>query len=195
MADINQRLTQQLLDRELPQISRQIGADQDTTGQALSAVVPLLLSALAHNTAQPQGAQALHTALAEDHDGTIFNNMDGFLSDPQAARGAAILRHILGERREVVQQWLAEVTGLEPASVGQLLEIAAPLVLGALGQQQQQEELNPDGLSTLLDQQQQVDQARNPDFMSMVSDLLDVNNDGNALDDIFRWARRLFGGR
>jgi hypothetical protein len=172
-----------------------MGADKDTTGQALSAAMPLLLSALANNASQPQGAQALHTALAQDHDGTIFNNMDGFLSNPQAANGAGILGHVLGERRDTVQNGLAQGTGLDANSMGQLLEIAAPLVMGALGQQQQQQGLDANGLSALLGQQQQAAQAANPDLMGTIGNLLDMNHDGSALDDILRLAGKFSSGR
>lgn len=195
MADITQLLAQQLLGGGLTQMSQQIGADKDTTGQALSAAVPLLLSALANNASQPQGAQALHTALAQDHDGTIFNNMDGFLSHPQAANGAGILSHVLGERRDTVQNGLAHGTGLDAGSIGQLLEIAAPLVMGALGQQQQQQGLDANGLSALLGQQQQAAQAANPDLMGTIGNLLDMNHDGSALDDIMRLAGKFSSGR
>lgn len=195
MADITQLLTQQLLGGGLSQISQQIGADKDTTGQALSAAMPLLLSALANNASKPQGAQALHTALAQDHDGAILNNLDGFLSNPQAANGAGILSHVLGDRRDTVQNGLAQGTGLDAGSIGQLLEIAAPLVMGALGQQQQQQGLDANGLSAYLGQQQQAAQAANPTVMGMVSNLLDMNKDGSPLDDILRLASKFFRGR
>lgn len=195
MADITQLLTQQLLGGGLSQISQQIGADKDTTGQALSAAMPLLLSALANNASKPQGAQALHTALAQDHDGAILNNLDGFLSNPQAANGAGILSHVLGDRRDTVQNGLAQGTGLDAGSIGQLLEIAAPLVMGALGQQQQQQGLDANGLSAYLGQQQQAAQAANPDLMGMVGNLLDMNKDGSPLDDILRLAGKFFSGR
>jgi hypothetical protein len=195
MADITQLLAQQLAGGRLSQISEQVGADKDTTEQALSAVVPLLLSALANNASQPQGAQALHRALAQDHDGTIFSNMDDFLNHPEAANGAGILRHVLGERRDTVQNRLAQSIGLDAGSIGQLLEITAPLVMGALGQQQQQRSLDANGLSDLLGQQQQVAQAANPGLMDVLGDLLDMNNDGSALDDILRLAGKFFSGR
>jgi hypothetical protein len=195
MADITQLLSQQLAGGGLSQISQQIGVDEDTTGQALSAAVPLLLSALANNTSQPQGAQALHTALAQDHDGTIFNDMDGFLSNPQAANGAGILGHVLGDRRDTVQNGLAQGTGLDAGSIGQLLEIAAPLVMGALGQQQQQQGLDPDSLSSFLGQQQQTAQGSNPDLMGVLNNMLDANNDGTALDDILNLAGKFFSSR
>lgn len=195
MTDIAQLLIQQLLGGELSQISRQIGADKDTTGQALSAAIPLLLSALANNASQPQGARDLHTALVKDHDGAIFNHMDDFLSNPQAANGAGILGHVLGDRRDTVQNRLAQGTGLDAGSIGQLLEIAAPLVMGALGQQQRQQGLDVDGLQVLLGQQQQATRAANPDLMDTISNLLDMNKDGSALDDILRLASKFLSSR
>jgi hypothetical protein len=195
MADISQLLSQQLAGGGTSQISHQIGADEDTTQHALSAAVPLLLSALANNASQPQGAQALHSALAKDHDGAIFNDMNGFLSNPQAANGAGILGHVLGDRRDTVQNGLAQGTGLDANSIGQLLEIAAPLVMGALGQQQQQQGLNPNSLSAYLGQQQQAAQASDPGLMGMLDNLLDANNDGSSLDDILRLAGNFFNSR
>ena len=75
MDEITQLLDQRLGGEELSQISQQIGADKQKTGSALSAAVPLLLSALANNTSKPEGANSLHQALAQDHDGAIFNDM------------------------------------------------------------------------------------------------------------------------
>ena len=138
MDALTKQLMQQLSGDELSQISRQIGVDERTTGSALSAATPLLISALANNASKPDGAQALHQALAKDHDGSILNDMSGFLANPQTANGAGILGHILGGQQPGVTQGLAQGTGLNSGQAGQLLQIAAPLLMGALGQQQQQ---------------------------------------------------------
>ncbi|NJN95513.1 MAG: DUF937 domain-containing protein [Anaerolineales bacterium] len=129
MDAISQMLTQQLAGGGLSQISQQIGADEQTTGNALSAAIPLLVSAMANNASQPEGAQSLHQALNQDHNGAIFNDMAGFLSNPQAANGAGILGHVLGAKQDFVQTGLAQQTGLDAGSIGQLLTIAAPLVM------------------------------------------------------------------
>lgn len=195
MDAISQMLTQQLSGGGLSQISQQIGADEQTTGTALSAAVPLLISAMANNASQPAGAQSLHQALSQDHDGAIFNDLSGFLSNPQAADGAGILGHVLGPKQDLVQTGLAQQTGLDAGSIGQLLLIAAPLVMGALGKTQQEQGLDAGGLASLLGQQQQAAQQSNPDLMGMLGNLLDMNNDGSALDDILRLAGNFFGGR
>ena len=195
MDTLTQLLMQQLSGGGLSQISQQIGADEQTTGSALSAAMPLLVSALANNASKPDGAQALHQALAEDHDGSILNDMSGFLGNPQAANGAGILGHILGGQQPAVTQGLAQNTGLESGQVGQLLQIAAPLLMGALGQQQQQQGFDTNGLSAFLGGQQQMAQQSNPDMMSMLNTLLDANRDGSALDDILGMVGKLFGKR
>jgi hypothetical protein len=195
MDAIMRLLDQQLGGDELSQISRQIGADKQKTGTALSAAVPLLLSALANNASESEGAASLHQALAQDHDGAIFNDMSGFLNNFQSANGAGILGHVLGNQQQTVQQGLAQQTGLDAGSIGQLLLIAAPLVMGALGKTQQEQGLNASGLSDFLGSQQQMAQEENPDMMSMLSKLLDRNNDGSALDDILGMASKFFSGR
>ncbi len=195
MDALTQQLMQQLSGQDLSRIGQQIGADPQTTSSALSAALPLLLSALANNASKPEGAQALNQALTKDHDGSILNNMPGFLDDPQAANGAGILSHILGGQQPVVTQGLAQGTGLNNGQVGQLLQIAAPLVMGMLGQQRQQNNLDTNGLSAFLGGQQQMAQQSNPDMMGVLNTLLDTNRDGSALDEVLGLASKFLGGK
>lgn len=194
MDAITQQLMQELSGPRLSQISRQIGADERTTGSALSAALPLLVSALAKNASQPEGAQALHQALSNDHDGSILGDLSGFLGNPQTADGAGILGHVLGGQQPVVTQGLAKSTGLDGEKIGQLLQIAAPLVMGLLGRQQQQQGLDPDHLSSFLGGQQQMAQQTNPDLMGTLNTLLDLDRDGSALDDVVGLMGKLLGG-
>ena len=195
MDALTNMLMQALSGGGLSQISQQIGADEGTTGAALSAAVPTLVSALAHNAATPQGAQSLQQALVQDHDGSILSNLGGFLSNPQAANGAGILAHVLGGQQQAVTAGLAQNTGLNTGQVGQLLQIAAPLLMGALGQQQQQAGFSTDMLSSFLGQQAQADQLANPDLMGMINSLLDTNKSGSALDEIMGMVKKLFARR
>jgi hypothetical protein len=152
----------------------------------------LILAALARNAAQPQGAQELHQAVAEDHDGSILDNLMGYIGNPQGANGAGILRHALGGQRPTVENNLAQATGLDPNSAGSLLETVAPLVMGALGRQQQQNGLDPQGLSQYLGEQQQEVQSANPGLMGALNSMLDSNRDGSVADDLSRIAGTFF---
>lgn len=195
MDTLTQQLLQQLAGGAVSQIGQKIGADEQTTNSALSAAIPLLVSALAKNASDPAGAQALHQAVANDHDGSILDNMEGFLGNPEAANGAGILNHVLGSQQPAVTQGLTQNTGLNSNQIGLLLQIAAPLVMGMLGKQQQQQGLNANGLSGLLGNEKQMAEQSNPDMMSTLNSLLDMNKDGSAIDDILGLAGKLFGGK
>jgi hypothetical protein len=196
MSFITDMLMQQLSGNAVSQISQKIGADPGITSQAIAMATPLLMSALARNASNPQGAQALHQALNQDHNGGILDNVAGFLGgNPQAANGAGILGHVLGDQRGAVQNGLAQQTGLDANASGQLLEMLAPIVMGALGKTQQQQGLDVNGLASLLGNHQQAAQASSPDMMGMLSGMLDMNKDGNPMDDIGRIAGQFFGKR
>ena len=195
MEGLTQLLMQQLAGGGLSKIGQQIGADDQTTQSALSTALPLLVSALANNASKPEGAQSLHQALVKDHDGTILDNVSGFLGDPGAVNGAGILKHILGGQQSAVTQGLAQGTGLQSDQIGQLLQIAAPLLMGALGQQHRQQGLDTNSLSTFLGSEQHKAQQTNPDMMSTLNGLLDLDKDGSALNDVFGMVGKLFGGK
>ena len=81
---------------------------------------------------------------------------------------------------------------MDQNSAGGLLETLAPLVMGSLGKAQQQNELDPSGLSNLLNSQQQEAQANAPDVMGMLGSMLDQNKDGSSMDDLQRMAAKFF---
>lgn len=188
MDEISKLVAQSLSSKDLTEISQQIGADKKSTSQAMSAVLPLLVSALANNASQPNGAQALQQALSRDHSGSILQDVAGHVSNPQAANGAGILQHILGAQQPQIQQGLAQSTGMNTNQMGQLMELAAPMVMGALGQQQQQQGFDVSGLSAFLGQQQQQAQQANPGLMGILNSMLDMNHDGSAIDDVLNLA-------
>ncbi|MGH7799017.1 MAG: DUF937 domain-containing protein [Thermodesulfobacteriota bacterium] len=103
-------LTQQLGGSAFSQISQRTGADEDTTSKAITTAVPLLISALARNSSQPKGAQALYQALERDHDGGILDDLAGFLGNTKSVNGAGILHRILGNRRGMIENGLARGT-------------------------------------------------------------------------------------
>jgi hypothetical protein len=193
--DLMDILTQQLSGSGLKQISQQAGTDEQGTSQVVSAAIPLLISALARNASQPDGANALHNAL-QQHDGGILDNLSGYLtSGTGSSAGAGILGHVLGDRQNTVQSALSKQTGLDAGSIATILATLAPIVLGAIGRQQRQGGFDPGALSGYLNGQQQQAQAAAPDMMGSLTSLLDSNNDGSVIDDLGRMASKFFGNR
>src|SRR5262245_61629491 len=125
MATLMELITQSIGGDTMKQMSRSLGASEQSTGTAVSAALPLLVSALARNSSQPQGASALLRALDKDHDGSVLDDLSGLIGNPQSGSGAGILGHVLGDRQDAAKTALAQTSGLNAASAGQLLTLPA----------------------------------------------------------------------
>jgi hypothetical protein len=192
MNGITDMITQQLGGSAVRTIAQRFGIDETTANTAVQIGVPLIMAALARNAAQPQGAASLHQAINEDHDGSILDNVMGYLGNPQSVNGAGIVGHAFGNQRPAIESNLAQATGMDQNSAGGLLETLAPLVMASLGKAQQQNGLDSSGLSNLLNSQQQQAQANEPGVMSMLGSMLDQNKDGSSMDDLQRMAAKFF---
>lgn len=192
MNAITQMITQQIAGGVVRSMSQRLGLSEGTTARAVQIAVPLIVAALARNAAQPEGARELQQAVNKDHDGSIFDNLTGYLGNPQAANGSGIVGHIFGEQQATVQNNLAQAAGLDQNVAGNILEMVAPLVMGAVGQTQQQNNLDPDGLSQYLDSQRQQTEAAAPDVMGALNSMLDSNRDGSVTDDVGRLLGNFF---
>ena len=190
MNAISQIITQQLSGTASRQIAARLGISESTANTAVQLAVPLILTALARNASKPEGAEALHQAVATDHDGSVLDNLMGYLGNPEAANGSGILGHVLGGQRPSVENNLAQATGLDQSSAGSLMELVAPLVMGAVGRTQQQNGLDSSGLAQYLGEQQQ--QTAEPGMMGTLSSMLDSNQDGDVKDDLARIAGNFF---
>lgn len=189
---ISEMISQRISGPIAAQLSQRLGVSESTAQTAVQLAVPVILAALARNASKPQGAQELHQAVSTDHDGTILDQLSSYLGNPQAANGSGILGHVLGGQRPVVESNLAQATGMDQNSAGNLLEMVAPLVMGAVGREQQQNGLDPNGLSEFLVQQQQAEVQSNPGLMGTLSSMLDSNRDGSVADDLSRMAGGFF---
>lgn len=179
------------------QISQTIGADEGTTANAIQAAVPLLLGGLANNSQSPEGASSLLGALDRDHDGSVLDDLGGFIAGAAggSAAGAGILGHVFGGQQNRIEQGVSAASGLDMGKVGPLLMMLAPIVMGALGRSnQQQGGFDPSSLAGLLGGAQNQMTAGSP-LLGMLGGLLDQNHDGSAVDDVLGMAGRLFGRR
>jgi hypothetical protein len=185
-------LLEQLTGDSLGPLSRQLGADRSSTQAAIGAALPLLFQGLARNASKPDGAALLHRALERDHDGNVLDDLGGFLRQPKTDDGNGILGHVLGDRRAPVEQGIAKSSGLDASKVTQLLTMVAPLVMGALGRQQRQGQLDQGGLADLLGREQRKATEAAPELGGLAR-LLDSDNDGSIADDLAGLGKGLLG--
>ncbi|MEL6675916.1 MAG: DUF937 domain-containing protein [Bacteroidota bacterium] len=177
-------LTQQITGSALSGLAGQLGADEGTTQSAITAALPMIVGALAKNASTNDGAASLTNALSKDHDGSILDNLGGFLSSTDNGSGAGILGHIFGGNRGMVEAGLSQMSGLGQGQAGNLLENLAPLVMGMLGKTKSQQGLDASGIAGLLLGERNNAQQTSGAAMSMISGLLDRDGDGSVIDDI-----------
>lgn len=196
MSSVFDLLTQSLGGDATRQVSRQLGVDEGTAQKAITAALPMLMGALTRNAQSGQGAGALANALDRDHDGSVLDDVAGFLGNSgSAGAGQAILKHVLGGGQSNVQNGLGKAVGLDSGSAGQVLAMLAPLVMGALGKQKRTQGLDTSGLGDLLGREQRHVERQAPNAMGMVGKLLDADGDGSVVDDVAGMLGGLLGGR
>jgi hypothetical protein len=182
------------------EISSNVGAEPAAVNTAIQAALPMILGSLANNASTPQGAQSLDTALEQDHDGSVLDNLGGLGSmifggqqeaatPPRQADAGGILGHILGTNQAPVVQEASNESGLGTGQVAQILMMLAPIVMGYLGRQKQQQGVGADGLGGLLGgllggQAAAAPQSSGNPMMDMASGMLDRDGDGSSMDDI-----------
>ena len=197
-------LAQNLGGSQMGQLAQTIGADERQTQQAIAAALPALMAGLNRNTNSPQGAESLLGALQQDHDGSLLDNLSGFLGGQVSGRqtdGAGILGHILGGQRTEVEQGVSQASGLDLSKVQRLLPILAPIVMAALGRRQRQGGLGATVLSDLLGQESRRARQAAPDsLLGPLGGFLDKDGDGDFKDDLMQQAGsailgNLFGRR
>lgn len=134
MASLLDGLMEQLGGGGIEQISSKLGVDSGTGNNAIAAALPAILAGLARNAQKPGGAEALKAAIAKDHDGSVLDDVPGYLETADPSQGGKILGHVFGEQKPAVEAQVSQLSGL-PGGGGQLMEMLAPLVMGALGKQ------------------------------------------------------------
>ena len=97
MSDLMQSVLSVLGPERVNAMARQIGASPQQTERAIEAALPLMIGQMARNTAQPQGAQALHHALERDHAGVDLGGLLGAVLDGGGGSDAGgLLGAVLG---------------------------------------------------------------------------------------------------
>ncbi|WP_299052915.1 DUF937 domain-containing protein [uncultured Polaribacter sp.] len=170
------------------------GNDSNKTGSALTMALPVLMKAMERNAATPEGAAGLMSALSGKHDGSILDNLGGFFGggvDESAKQdGAGILKHVLGTKQQGVEQVIGQKSGLDAGAVANILKVAAPLVMGMLGKQKNQQNVSDsNGLGSLLGGM--LGAGDSTTDQSFLEKILDADGDGSMIDDV---AGMLLGG-
>ena len=178
----------------LQAISRELGISEADAAKGAAALAPAILGGFKKQAqAQPSGIEGLGGLLGQLGGGSLFDEVVA----PQATdvtRGNDVLAQIFGSKdvsRTVAQSASAQ-SGLDPNTLKRMLPMLAMLVAGFMAKQRGGTTAGPTipsggGLGGLLGGLLGGGGAQGG-----LGSMLDMNGDGNPLDDILRMAR---GGR
>jgi len=114
----------------------------------LAVAAPLVISYLRNKSQDQNEAEALNSALDRDHDGSILDNP--MQAEARQQEGGSILDHIFGQQKTSVENSLSEQTGISMNKIGPILSMLAPLIMGYIGREKQQNNVGAGGLGDLL---------------------------------------------
>jgi OOP family OmpA-OmpF porin len=148
------------------QVSTAFGESESGTSTALSNVVPLVLGGLLARAHQPGGAAELLSLAQQVQRRGLLGDLSvllrGLSTPPAAAtptagslpsRGADMMRSLLGNAYAPAVVGISQQAGVGEATVGNLLSTAVAVVLGLLGREAAQNNLDANGLREYLSSQ------------------------------------------
>jgi hypothetical protein len=187
MAGILDLLNSDLGKQIISGVAGSTGTDSNKTGSVLTMALPVLMKAMERNTASPEGAEGLMNALNSKHDGSILDNLGGLfgggVEESVKQEGAGILGHILGGKQQGVEQVIGQKAGIDASSVGNILKVAAPILMGVLGKQKKEQNVsNSSDLTGLLGGLLGGSSSSNE--QSFLEKILDADGDGSVIDDV-----------
>lgn len=133
MAGLMDLLNSDLGKQIISGVSGQVGTSEGETASVLSSVLPGLVGGMMNNTSSQEGQGGLLGALlGGKHDGSILDNLSGFITGGNHEEGGKILGHVLGDNQTAVQSQVSEQTGVSSDKIAMIMKIAAPILMGYL---------------------------------------------------------------
>lgn len=171
-------------------LSQKTNTSPNQAKHALLSAIHILITILAKNNKNPEKAVSLQQAIEHDHDGSIFNRLDTYFHDPDTANGPGILKHMLGENHRNAVEYITKDSGVSESSATKMLEVAAPLVMGHLGENHARSGL---GIGSLLNSHIQNHRQEDPESQTFINKLFDMDDEGKLMDDMKEMGKSFLG--
>lgn len=173
------------------QAENKYGISKNQIIALLAVATPLVISYLRNKSQDNKEAEALNNALDKDHDGSILNDTSQL--EARQNEGGSILSHVFGSEKGNVENQLSQNTGISIDKIGPILAMLAPVIMGYIGKEKQQNNVGAGGLGDLLggilggaqtQAQQQQSNPLNDILGSVLGGGGQSQSSGNPLNDI-----------
>lgn len=134
-----ERITAQISPELIQKASAALGEPEASVTKGFQAAIPAVLAKFAEKAESAEGATELLSMVNEaPGDGSAIEDpaalLDTNLDNPAQDRGQAFLGTLFGRQAPEIVSGLASDAGVQPVSMGRLMSVVSPLLLGELGQ-------------------------------------------------------------
>ena len=183
----------------LQSMARELGVSEAQAAIGAEALLPAILGGFKKQAqSQPAGLEGLGALIGQLGGSGLLDNV--LAAEPtDVSRGNDVLGQIFGSRdvSRTVAHDAAARSGLDPALLKRMLPILAMLVAGYMARQGGGAQRQAPGgalgglLGGLLGGQTAATPSSSPSGLGGLASILDMNRDGNPLDDILRMGGKL----
>lgn len=145
------------------QTASQLGESEAGVSKAISGMLPVIIGGLANNSDNP----TVIDTIANSSSNGILNNLTGVTSGNSFIAG--LLSSIFGERLSGIINSIATYAGISSNSSSSLLNIVTAATVGAIGKYASDNNLDRNGISTLLNEQREIVPTLLPPGLSLAS--------------------------
>jgi len=175
----------------LQSIARELGISEAQAAAGAAALAPAILGGLKKQAQAPSGLEGLGGLLGQLGGGGLLDNV--LAKEPtDVGRGNEVLGQIFGSKdvSRTVAQNAASQSGLDPSLIKKMLPILAMLVAGYMAKQRgaAQAPTGSGDLGSMLGGLLGGQTGPTSGVEAGLGSMLDLNGDGNPLDDILRMA-------
>lgn len=141
------------------QLSAFLGEDPKKVQSALDATLPAILSVFVKKAVDKTGADSIMNTIRQgNHDGSMLNYLTGLFSGGSSTNslmssGDVLANQFLGNKRNVLTEAISSFSGTQRTSAASLVKLCMPLILGVIGKQVKNQNLDVTGLMNLLSSQ------------------------------------------
>jgi hypothetical protein len=170
----------------LSMISKSVGGDGKAVQSALSMGLPMIMGSMANTASKPGGADVLTKMLAQTVSSNPMDNLGGLMANPAAAGGSGMVNTLFGSQMGTIQNAISQKTGLPPAAVGKVLEIATPMVMGYVGKMFVQQKMDTKSLTSLLGDQSKIALQASPDAAGLAKQVMGTQESSGGIGGILK---------
>ena len=154
--------------------SNALGESEGGISKIISAAVPSLISSIADKTSTTDGANAVAKMAADQHSSGLLGSLGNFFggddnSNNMLSSGGGIISSLLGGKGNMLTSLISNFAGSKSGTVGTILSMVAPAILGMIGKHSSDNNVPASGLGSLMAGQKDLAMKALPSGFSLSS--------------------------